>query len=226
MMNLSGKDLLVILLIWFIATALNVTKPFHIDDAYHLEAAIHISKAPLQPSSGYINWGDVPEPLSQSNQPPLFFYLLALVGSLTSFTEIPLHLLVSVFTLLSLYFFFITVKLIKPGEERFLTMIFGLSPAFLVNQNIMTDVPLLSASLAFGYFLLKAGITKEFKHIAFAGIALGLAMLIKFTIVPLYVVLLIVPFFYRKPLHAFAIFIPVAFITGWSLWNLYEFNDV
>ncbi len=226
MMNLSGKDLLVILSVWLIATALNVTKPFHIDDAYHLEAAIHISKAPLQPSSGFINWGNVPEPLSQSNQPPLFFYLLALTGYLTSFSEIPLHLLVSVFTLLSLYFFFITVQLIKPGEAQFLTLIFGLSPAFLINQNIMTDIPLLSASLAFGYFLLKAGMSKEFKYIAYAGIALGLAMLIKFTIVPLYVVLLIAPFFYRKPTHSIAIFIPLAFITGWSLYNLYEFNDV
>lgn len=226
MMNLSGKDLIVILSVWLVATALNVTKPFHIDDAYHLEAAIHISKAPLQPSSGFINWGNAPEPLSQSNQPPLFFYMLALIGYLTSFSEIPLHLLVSLFTLLSLYFFFITVQLIKPGEARFLTMIFGLSPAFMINQNIMTDVPLLSASLAFGYFLLIAGMTKKFKYIAYAGIALGLAMLIKFTIVPLYAVLLIAPFFYRKPLHAFAIFIPLAFVIGWSLYNLYEFNDI
>ncbi len=226
MMNLSRNDLLVILFVWLLATALNVTKPFHIDDGFHLEVATHISKAPLQPYSGFFNWDNVPEPLSQSNQPPLFFYLMAITGSLTSFSEVPLHLLVSVFTLLSLYFFFITVQLIKPGEGRFLTMIFGLSPAFLVNQNVMTDIPLLSATLAFGYFLLKAGMKKEFKYIAYAGIALGIAMLIKFTIVPLYVVLLIAPIFYKKPLHAFAIIIPLAFITGLSLWNLYEFNDI
>jgi len=225
-MNLTKNDLLVIFIVWLIATTLNVTKPFHIDDAYHLEAAMHIAENPLQPSSGFINWGDVPEPLSQSNQPPLFFYLIALTGTLTSFSEIPLHLLVSVFTFLSILFFFLTVRYIKPKDAPFLTAIFGLSPAFLVNQNIMVDIPLLAASLAFGYYTLKAGKTGEFRYLAFAGIALGIAMLIKFTIIPLIVVMFITPFLYRKPLHLTAILIPFLFIAGWSLYNIFEFNDV
>lgn len=225
-MSFSKRDFLVVLIVWLIATVLNVTKPFHIDDAYHLEAAIHIANDPLSPSSGFINWGNVPEPQSQSNQPPLFFYLLALTGYLTSFSEIPLHLLVSVFTFLSLYFFFLIAKLIKPGDALFLTVIFGLSPAFLVNQNIMVDVPLLSASMAFGYFSLLAGNTGKFRYIAYAGIALGIAILIKFTIIPLFVVILISPFFYRKPLHGAAVLIPIFFISAWSFYNIFEFNDI
>lgn len=225
-MNLTKREFLFLLLIWLIATILNITKPFHIDDAYHLEAAIHIAEDPLNPSSGFINWGNVPEPLSQSNQPPLFFYLLALTGHLTSFSEIPLHLLISIFTFLSLYFFLLTAKLLKPNDAIFITVLFGFSPAFLVNQNIMVDVPLLSASLAFAYFSLKAGKTGQFRYFMYAGIALGVAVLIKFTIVPLFVVMLVSPFFYRKPVHSFAIFIPLFFITAWSMYNIHEFNDV
>lgn len=225
-MNLSRQDLYTIFLVWLIATTLNVTKPFHIDDAYHLEAAMHIAADPLNPSSGFINWENVPEPLSQSNQPPLVFYLIALTGHIFSFSEVPLHLLISVFTFLSLFFFLLTVKFIKPGNERFFTIIFGLSPAFLVNQNIMVDIPLLAASIAFGYYLIRAGKSGEFRYIAYAGIALGLAMLIKFTIIPLFVVMLVSPFFYRKPLHSFAILIPIFFIGAWSAYNIIEFNDV
>lgn len=225
-MNLSRHDLLTIFFVWLVATTLNITKPFHIDDAYHLEAALHIAADPFSPSSGFINWENVPEPLSQSNQPPLFFYLIALTGHFFSFSEVPLHLLISVFTFLSLLFFLLTVKFIKPGDARFLTIIFGLSPAFLVNQNIMVDIPLLAASLAFGYYLIRAGKSGQFRYIVFAGIALGLAMLIKFTIIPLFVVMLVSPFFYRKPVHSLGIFIPLFFIGAWSAYNIFEFNDV
>lgn len=225
-MKLTKKEFFVILITWLIATSVNITKPFHIDDAYHLEAAIHILNDPLKPSSGFINWINVPEPLSQSNQPPLIFYLIALTGYLTSFNEIPLHLLISVFTFLALYFFFLTVRLLKPGDAGLFTILLGLSPAFLVNQNIMVDIPLLSATLAFGYFCILAAKSGKFSHLAYAGVALGLAILTKFTIIPLFVVILIIPFFYKKPLHSLVVFIPVGFIVAWSLYNIYEFNDI
>ena len=44
------------LVVFFIvATALNITKAFHIDDPYHVKAAQWIAAHPLQPMSGTIN---------------------------------------------------------------------------------------------------------------------------------------------------------------------------
>lgn len=226
MNRISRKDLFLILLIWLIATALNITKPFHIDDAYHLEAAMHLKQNPLEPGSGYINWFDVPEPISNSNQPPLIFYLITIAGSLFSFTEIPLHLLISLFTLAAIYLFFQLVRLLKPGNEWFLTMLLGFSPAFLVNQNIMTDIPLLAASLAFAFFSLKAAKTHLMRYAIFAGISLGIALLIKFTSLPLLIVLAIIPFFYRKPRYSLVVIIPLIVLSLYSLWNIYEYNDI
>lgn len=225
-MNLSKTDWITILFVWVIATILNINKPFHIDDSFHLEAAMLIAQEPLKPSSGFVNWSNVPEPISNSNHPPLFFYMIALIGTLTSFSEVPLHLLLSVFSLLTLYFFFKIAKLLKPTEARLFVLLFGLSPAFLVNQNLMIDIPILSASLAFGYFLLQAGKTGDFKYMIYSGIALGFAMLIKFTIIPLLVILLVSPIFYNKIRHMTAVIIPLLFISLWSVWNILEFNDI
>lgn len=226
MKGISKKDWLLLFLIWLIATSVNITKPFHIDDAYHLEAAVHIQKNPLQPGSGYINWLNVPEPISNSNQPPLVFYLISIVGSIFSLNEIPLHLLISFFTFAALFYFFLTVRLLKPGNEWFLTMLLGLSPAFLVNQNIMTDIPVLSASTAFAYFSLKAAQTGQKKFIVYSGLALAIAVIIKFTVLPLLIVMAIVPFFYKRPKYSLAVLIPLAMLTLYALWNIYDYNDI
>ena len=49
---------------------------------FHLEAAQHIQENPIHPMSGFVNWKDSPQPLSSFNQPPLFFYLIAITGKM------------------------------------------------------------------------------------------------------------------------------------------------
>jgi len=93
-------------IIWFVVTLINIDKAFHIDDVFHHEAALWIVDHPLTPMSGNINWYNDPEPISHANQPPLYFYLIALWGKIFSFSEIMLHLMQSIFSWLCIYLFF------------------------------------------------------------------------------------------------------------------------
>ncbi len=83
-----------LLLIWGVATALNVTKAYHIDDTAYLEVARAILADPLHPMSGQVNWGDFSEPIHQINQPPLLSYMLAGVFYCCGESELATHLLV------------------------------------------------------------------------------------------------------------------------------------
>lgn len=225
-LSLSRKEFLLLIAVWLVATILNVTKPFHIDDAFHLEAAKYLADNPSSPSKGMINWDQTPEPLLSFNQPPLFFYLLALVGNWVNFSELPLHLLASVFTFLAIYFFYLTARLLKPRDAVWLTLLFSLGPAFLVNQNIMVDIPVLSMSLAFGFFLLKYYDDPKLKFLIPGGLFLGLALLIKYTVLPL-LVIFIIPIIARKKYnHAIAVLIPLGMLALWSVWNYFDYGSI
>ncbi len=225
-MVLTRKELTILLLTWIFATSLNIFKPFHIDDAFHLEAAIYLSQNPLEPSDCLINWDQVPEPLLSFNQPPLFFYLLGLVGKVFSFSEVPLHLLISVFTFFALYFFYLTARLLKKDDAIFLTLVLGLSPAFLVNQNIMVDIPLLSCILGFGFFQLSYLTEPHTKNLIWSGVFLGFALLIKFTVLPLLIVFVFAPVIKRKFNDLYVVSIPFLFLLLWSVWNLFEYGQI
>jgi hypothetical protein len=75
------------------------------DDTFHIEAAQEILKEPTTPMSGKVNWGSNPNYLHSFNQAPLFFYVIVYWGSLFGFNEISLHLLISVFTFIALFYF-------------------------------------------------------------------------------------------------------------------------
>ena len=102
----SYRSAVILLLIWAIATAVDMGKPFHIDDAFHLEMAQWVEMHPGQPMSGTINWGSGLVPMHTANQPPGFFYPMALVGHFFGYTTTAMHLLRSLFSLLAIVCFY------------------------------------------------------------------------------------------------------------------------
>jgi hypothetical protein len=212
------------MVLWVVATAINLNKPFHIDDTFHLEAAQWIAHHPLQPMSGMVNWTDVPEPVHHFNQPPVYLYIVALSGEVFGYSEIPLHLVQSLFTLLAILFFFRISLLVCPTHAKFLSLLFAFCPAFIVNQNLMTDVPITALSLVFIWLLISPSFRSDTLRYSLAGLILGIAVLTKYTVLPLFVVLLISLLWRKAYRSLWVLLIPLGMIGLWSLWNIHEFG--
>jgi len=221
---LNSKYFLVVVF-WIILTLFNINKAFHIDDAFHLEAAQSISQNPAAPMSGYINWYDNPEPMYTYNQPPLFFFMIAGVSSVFDFGEVPLHLLLSVFTFIALFYFQKTTEILSLKNRNTLLALFAFYPALLFNQNLMVDVPVLSMAIVMLYYLLKARQTDRTGYYFMAAFFLGIGLLIKYSILPLLVVLVIDIIISKKYKRFLALLIPVGMLALWSYWNYKEFGS-
>ncbi|KAF5064171.1 Dolichyl-phosphate-mannose-protein mannosyltransferase [anaerobic digester metagenome] len=215
-----------ILLLWVVLTAINISKAYHIDDTFHLEAALWIREHPAAPMSGNINWQDYPTPLYTHNQPPLFFYLLALAISLLGTGETALHLFMSAFTLLALLLFRKLTDRLRLKNGSLLLVLFALNPALVVNQNLMTDVPLLVMVLAAALFLVRAeGDSKGFGY-GLSALFMGIGLLIKYSVLPLLVVLTLVIIIRREYKYLVVLLIPLGMLSLWSVWNFMEYGSV
>jgi len=215
-----------VLILWFAITGFNINKAFHIDDAFHLEAAKWIAKNPLKPMSGLINWTDNPEPMFTSNQPPLFFYLIAVVGELFGYSEVPMHLLESVFAFLALWFFYKVCTIISPSKGGLLLVFLAFCPAMIVNQNLMLDIPLLSLELAFIYYLIKNTTRENAGNYVQALLFLSAALLMKYSILPLLGVFFVSVLYEKKYKYLFLGLIPLMVLGLWSLTNFLEFQKI
>ncbi len=225
-MALFRNRLLLVLVLWLMLTAININKAYHIDDAFHLEAALWIKDHPATPMSGLINWKDAPTPLYTHNQPPLFFFLLAQVIKVTGTGEIPLHLFLSVFTFLALFLFNRLTEVLKLVNGSFLLLLFAFNPAMVVNQNLMTDVPLLVTVLASALFLLKAGESSKTRNYFLSALVVGFGLLIKYSVLPLLVVIALIIAFRRDFRYLWVLAVPLGMLALWSGWNLAEFGSV
>jgi 4-amino-4-deoxy-L-arabinose transferase-like glycosyltransferase len=180
----SRRPFLALLLIWGLATAIDLDKPFHVDDAFHLEMAQWIERHPLEPMSGRINWGSGLVPMHTANQPPGFFYLMAFTGHFFGYTPVAMHALRSLFSLLAIVCFFRLARWRCPRQALPLTALLAWGPAFLVNQGVMLDVPLLAFHLLFfDLLLVPRSVSPTWRH-ALAGLVLSAALFIKFTTLP------------------------------------------
>ena len=224
--HVKQSGLWMLILLWAMLTLLNITKAFHIDDTFHLEAAEWIRENPLTPMSGLINWIDSPTPLYAHNQPPLFFYMIALVITFAGTGEIPLHLFLSIFTFLSLFIFDRLTHLLKIRNSSLLLLLFAFSPALIVNQNLMTDIPLLSLILGSAYFLVLASEQPKARSYVFAALLLGIGLLIKYSVLPLLVVLILVLIIRRDFRYLTVLLIPLGMLFLWSVWNYTEYGSV
>ena len=221
-----SKPIFWIFVIWLLLTLLNLNKAVHMDDTFHIEAAQEILKDPTTPMSGKVNWGSNPNYLHSFNQAPLFFYVIAYWGSLFGFNEISLHLLISVFTFIALFYFNKISRLLYPENSNYLLLLFGLSAPFIVNQNIHLDVPLLSLLLLFFYKIIRFSQSKKGIHLFVAALIFSLSLLIKYSVIPLFTVIVAVLYFSKKYNYAWILLLPIAFLSLWSYFNWVEYGSI
>lgn len=203
---------------------IDLDKPFHVDDTFHLEMARWIADHPTAPLSGRIDWGEGLVPMHVANQPPGFFYLIACTGALFGYGEVPMHLMRSLFTLLAIVCCFRLAQRSHASHALTLTALLALGPAFLVNQGVMVDMPLLALHLLFFDLLLRAPGTHRRRRVALAALVLGVAMLVKYTTLPL-LFLFPVALLLRKETRLLGwCAVPFAIVLLWSAWNMAEFG--
>jgi len=227
LMNTRIRFVLTILLgLWLFATVINLNKAYHIDDTVHLEIAQWILQNPLHPMSGKINWGQNADSIHLLNQPHLYFYLLAAWGFLFGFSEIAMHVFQSLFTFACILFIYLIARLIIPKHALFLTALLTLSPAFVVGQNLMVDVPLLFLWLAFYYLLIKPRVKSETQRFLLVGFIAGCACLVKYTSVPLVLVMLVSVVIKKKLNLIWTIGIPIGMLILWSCFNYLDYGSI
>ena len=219
------RDLGVLLAIWGLATLIDLDKPFHVDDPFHVEMAQWVQEHPGHPLSGTINWGGGRVPMHHGNQPPGFFYVLAAVGSVFGYTERTMHLARALFSLIAIVCFHRLARSRKAGHPWQLTALFAWGPAFLVNQGVMIDVPLVALHLLFFDLVLIPRSRPVLQH-AMAGAVLAIAFFFKYSTLPLLLLYPLILLIRQERRDLWAAAIPVVTIGLWCVWNLNEFGAV
>ena len=214
-------------LLWVAVTAYNLAKPFHIDDTAHLEIARWIMAHPLHPMSGMLNWSGVDRPIHDTNQPHLYFYLLAGWASVFGFSEIALHAFQSLFALACVVLFHRLARHFCPGAALWTTAMLILGPAFVVEQNLMVDVPLLACWLLFfdAILLRRAGRSPTTRYLL-AALACSAAELVKYSSLTLLPVLVVSLVLERRWRQAWTTLVPVATLVAWSAFNVWDYGGI
>ena len=216
-------------LIWVAVTAYNLFKPYHVDDAVHLAIARWIAAHPLHPMSGNLNLGGFKGPISGMNQPPLYFYLLAIWGSLLGYGEATMHALQSLFSLAAILLFHRIAQRLVPANALWLTAMLALGPAVAVEQNLMVDVPLLSLWLLFFDALIVGADldpSQQRRRFLVAALACSAAILVKYSTLALLPILPIVIAYERRWRLIWTCLIPFAVIIAWSAFNYFDYGHI
>ncbi len=233
---MSRRESAILVALWLLATALNVGKPYHVDDTFYLEQARWIAAHPDRPTSGLVFWeGAAPLPFHRvGNHAPLVPALQALVIAGFGDSSIALHLLTSVFTAIAILLTHALAKRHAPRPDDevqplVITALVIVSPAFLAEQNVMLDVPLLCAWLAFFVALDHAPRPSAFVA---AGAALALALLVKLGSIVLLVALVIEAgrAWRARSISAsvlvLSLAIPIGALALWALASLEEVGEI
>ncbi len=208
--------------LWVVATFVNLLKPFHLDDTAHLLIAQNILNDPWHPLSGMLNWLDTAEPVFVTNQPHLFFYLLAGVIAIFGPSELVLHLFLSLFTAGAIWASYRLFRRFVPDQALFLTAALVLGPGFLINQNVMLDIPLMAMMVLAVMGLIRP---EGGARSAGAGFAIfAAALLSKYSAIFLYPALLWAAL--GRPRAWVWALLPIVALVGWSLFNLFDFGAV
>lgn len=215
------RDLPLILGLWLVLTACNLAKPFQIDDGAHLLIAQWIASGHwAHPMSGIMNWDGIDEPIWHTNQPHLYFYLLALWGRAFGWSEYALHGLQALLVLPAIVFFTRLARRLVPGHAAWLTALFCLSPAMLVGQNLMLEVPLVGLWLGFFDALLIG------RRYTTAALFCAAALLVKYSSLVLLVILIAALVIDKRRKQAWTVLIPLAVLLAWSLFNLWDYGGI
>jgi 4-amino-4-deoxy-L-arabinose transferase-like glycosyltransferase len=213
--------------LWATVTAYNLFKPYHIDDTAHLEIARWIGAHPLRPMSGLVDWEDGIEPIYQLNQPHLYFYLLAVWGGVFGYSEVAMHLLQSLASLCCILLFHHLARRFVGPAALWATAMLVLGPAFVVEQNLMVDVPLLATWLAFFNLLIcDIASPRQKRRYILAAFACAAALLIKYSSLTLLVILCLSLLLERRRAQAWTVLIPIVALAVWSLFNFLDYGGV
>lgn len=219
-------QIIFILLLWVITTFFNITKPVHIDDSEYLQIAQHISKNPLHPMLGSFNMALYNGPLyKNANHPLLIPYLYSLVFYLFGESLIIFHLVISIFSMISVICIFLLARKLVPQYVNLISTMFILGPSFLPSQNLMIDIPLVSLWLSF-FTLLLYPYKKSIYRYFLAGIILSLAILVKFASLILIPILLIDIILKKKWIRLWVLTIPLGTILAWSVFNYWDYGGI
>jgi len=225
-----GSDGAFVLLVWAVATAVNAGKAAHIDDGAHLAIARHILADPLHPMRGVVFWGAHPEPIHALNQPHLFFYVLAGALAISGGSLVAAHLALALTVLPGLLAFHaLALHLFGEGArgKRWLaTALVFLGPGFLPGQNLMCDAPLVSLTCVALWALVTAQGERTRQRLVIAGIALGLACLVKYTALALLPLVMIDARISRDVRRLAPMWIALAFLAAYSAFNVFDYGGV
>jgi hypothetical protein len=202
-----------------VVTGANLFKPYHIDDTAHLIIAQWIALHPMHPMRGLLNWEGVAAPIYQTNQPHLYFYALAVWGSVFGWSEPAMHMLQALFAGACIWLFERLARLLGVRDSLWLTAMLVLGPAFIVEQNLMVDVPLLSVWLLFFNFVMD-------RRLGAAAGACGTALLIKYSSLVLLPLLAVAALLRRAPGLLRVLVIPLGVLAAWSAFNWFDYGGV
>ena len=184
-------------------------------------------RTPWSPDVRAVNWGEGLEPIHDLNQPHLYFYFLAGWGNLVGWEEVPMHILQALFTFASLYFFYQIARITVPANTAvLLTALFGLSPALVINQNLMTDIPLLACWLGFFYWLVNPNARSDLHRYLYAALFASAALLIKYTSLPLIPILVLHILVVRQYRYLPVVAVPLLTLAAWSLFNYLDYGSI
>ncbi len=215
-----SRLLVVVAVVWAVATLPFVGKAFQTDDEWVLAIAHQLSVDPLRPYSF-----DVPYFVHDSawtiHDPPLVPAWVALVSALDGGRqrEVPLHLGVSLFVALAAWALYRLAERFR-APPAFATAAVLLSPIVLPGTNLMADVPVLGLSLAAIAFHVD-GVDRDARgSLALGGLLAGLAFLAKYNAVVVLPVLALYSLLARRPRTLVALVIPAAIVGLWCVHNL------
>jgi 4-amino-4-deoxy-L-arabinose transferase-like glycosyltransferase len=213
--------------LWSVVTACNLFKPYTIDDTAYLEIARWITAHPLHPMSGLFNWQGIDEPIYRINQPHLYFYLIAFWGKLFGYSEPAMHALQSLSALACILLFHRLARALVGPPALWATAMLVLGPAFIVEQNLMVDVPLLALWLAFFNALIcEIDSPSQNRRYGLAAVACAAALLIKYSSLVLIPILCLSLLLERRKGQAWSLLIPLGALAGWSLFNFLDYGSV
>ena len=222
------NELVCLLLIWGIATSLNLPKAVHMDDPVHLYAARAIVSNPFRPYDTEILWGDVnPHEISKITQPPMLFYGLAATIWAFGESEIALHGLMALFMLGLVFCFHRLAVLFDPSKAILATALLVLSPAVLPSQNLMTDVPVMFFHVLFLYTILRRWERPlRTMQLLAAGAVAGAACLTKYVGLILIPLLGIAVLLRRSWRHLWVLAFPLAILACWAAFSYWDSGHV
>lgn len=224
----SARPWFVIAFVWSVATGINLEKAVHLDDTSYLETAHAILRAPAHPLSQDLNWADRREPIHRLNQPALWSGIMAAVMLAFGDSEVVLHLTLSLFLAAALVLFHDLAYVFAGKHASSFTALFGLGPAILPSQNLMTDIPMSTLWLAFFVCLVRAERPRRRATLLYllAATAATAACLTKYTSLALLPILVSALLLRGRRRLLWVALVPVAGLVAWSMFNHADYGGL